>query len=531
MSTTITITEQTAIQNQAMQVVQLAGNIHGFATTPTTPATPAMPQEGGQVLGSGPSPGGNQLLQDLHRARMLRQGQGQAQAQTQTSTAPSQPEAPPSTQQPNTAAEGVGSLPRFRTRAGSPDPDPPGGGSSTVLGTIDRSAIDRLLRELAEERSRFLLSLWKLVEAWQLTPLIYLDILFEQVTAIQRQMQALEFRIARRIAGSGPPGDPGGGGSHTVSERHKPIRLRLRPDPARIRFQHALAQMQALQGQLLAGQQERAQQSQNFAATAQALSAQLQPAPSQAWHNMVQQHQNFQNAQAALQHNPPPPAPNGNWQQMIQQHHNFLNAVAALTNNPPPVQPTANWHQVMQQHANFGNALQALMLHPPPVQPMQAWHNMVQQVNNFQHAVNALLHHPPQPLLQPPPVNNANHAPMPYAVPHNNAQHILHGNHGGGQHMGMYNPAPHGAHPNVITHFHFPGHFVSYFPLAWDAQDILSAVAEAAQATYHLAWLQPNGRWQHPAVQVTRRGITIWIIVITSVGHHGNLIVWTGWPQ
>jgi hypothetical protein len=272
------------------------------------------------------------------------------------------------------------------------------------------------------------------------------------------------------------------------------------------------------------------QANQNFANAQQALALAPPPIlPTMNWQQVVAQHQNFLLAQQALINNPPPAQPTQGWQNMVQAHQNFGQAQQALMNNPPPAQPTQGHQNMVQANQNFVQAQQALMNNPPPIQPTQAWHNMVQQHTNFQNALNNLTLNPPLPLLQGAIANNANHAPMAYAIPFNQAQHILHGNHGGGQHMGHYNPALHGAAPNLVTHHNFPGHFVSYFPVAWDAQDILSAIAEAAQASYHLAWQQANGNWQHPPVWVTRRGITIQIIAITSVNFHGNLIVWTAW--
>jgi hypothetical protein len=343
-----------------------------------------------------------------------------------------------------------------------------------------------------------------LINAWQTTPLLALNGLLRQMLACQAAMQRLEIQSARQIVagGGGPPFDPRRSGS-SVLQDNAPRRLvlRLQMTQARMRFLQALQHLQGMQGQLMHGQAQRRNRAQQFAATAQALSGQLQPQPTQAWHN--------QN----------------------QQHNNFLNALAALTHHPPPVQPTHNWQQLMQQHGNFLHAVQALTLNPPPAQPTQNWQNLVQQATNFQNALHALNANPPLPLMQGPIANNNNNAPMAYAVPHHNAQHILHGNHGGGQHMGMYNPALHGAPPNAITHHNFPGHFVTYFPVAWDAHDIITAVTEAAEATYHLAHQQANGNWLHPPVWVTRRGITIQIVVVSSVNWHGNLIVITAWPH
>jgi hypothetical protein len=334
------------------------------------------------------------------------------------------------------------------------------------------------------------------------------------------------------IASGGPPGDPPPGGSSTRVGTDDPqnLRLRLAPNPARERFQQAQLSIQAQQAVLLAGQQARSQQRERFDQARGLLQAQQGTllAGQQA---RSQRRDRFDQAMANLALAPPPPQPTLSWQNLVQRHANFVQALGAMQNAPPPIQPGPGWHRQVQMHQNFLLARANLQNAPPPIQPTQAWHRLRQQHLNFQQALLALQNAPPRPLLQGPIRNNPRNAPMAYLVPVQRAVHVLHGDHTGGQHMGAYNPGLHGAPPNQITHFHFHGHWVTYFPVAWDAEDILGALTEAADATYHLAYQQHNGNWLHPPVWVSRRGITIRIVVVTSVNHLGRLVVWTGWPQ
>jgi hypothetical protein len=514
----VTITTDDETQARALHVVQIAGtNIHHFSDQPAPP--PAQPfASTGQTLGGAadPSqvPSGNQLLAALRREREARQAPATQTAPVQTA-APSSSSATVTTSNdgPHEVSMGLTVGGRSRLASGAPDPGPPGG-SRTSVNYLDRSGLEALLRRLAELRRQFLRQLLTLLRLYEITPLFHLDLVALDLERCQLQMQRLELDIALRIAAGGGPGDPPPGGSRTIQrdeERRPSLLLRL-INPAHLRFLAAQANLLAAAPMLLAGQQQRSQQAAAFAALQNQLAGILPPQPTQNWQNLVQLH--------------------------AQRQANFAQALQTFGVNPLPLQPTANWQQVVQlqaqRQANFAQAQQALNLHPVPAQPTQNWQNLVQLHAQRQANMNAaLLHlhaHPPLPLLQPPPVLNLNHAPMAYGVPLQRQQHVLHGDHTGGQHMGPYNPAPHGALPNAITHHHFPGHNVSYFPMAWTAQDILSALTEAAEASYYLAYQQANGNWLHPPVWVTRRTITIRIVVVTRANHLG-LQVWTGWPQ
>jgi hypothetical protein len=493
-TTTTTSTQQSDTESHARQIVNLGGNVHGFGNAPAAPAQ-TMPQTDGHVLGSGgPVSAQNQTLRELALARMARQAQNQA--------APSS----------SPASSGAGTADTVLSGGSSTDDaslNSAGSGSfgrrgSSTLARLDWPALQELLWHLQRARGVLLNRLLALLEEYQQTPLLFLEHVEAALLALQREMQELEYTTALRIAGPpGPPGDPGGHGSSSTMQEGLPrsIRVTLRPSPARLRFQEALAQIQALSGQLQAGQAERAQT-----------------------------HQNFLNQIAALAGHSPPIAPTMNWQLIVQRHANFQNAIQQLTLNPPPAQPNQAHVDMANQPQNFLNARNALQLNPPPAQPTAAWRNMVNHHQRFQAILHQLQANPPLPLLQGPLAANNNNAPAPYIIPNHAAQHILHGNHAGGQHMGHYNPGLHGAAPNAVTQFHFPGHHVTYFPVAWDAHDILSAIQEAAEGTYHLAVQQANGNWRHPAVWVSRRGITIRVVVVTAVRHH-QLVVVTGWAQ
>jgi hypothetical protein len=553
-SVTITTTQQSATESHAQQIVNLGGNVHGFGNAPAAQA-PAMPQTGGHVLGGGPVPAQNQMLRQLALARMARQGQNQA--------APSASPTPPAS---GTTAGPVLSSGSSSTDDASSNGARSGGSrsGSGTLARLDWSALQELLWQLQRARGVLLNRLLALIEEYQQTPLLFLEQVEAALFALQLEMQELEYTTALLIAGPpGPPGDPGGhGGASTMQEdRPRSIRVTLRPSPARLRFQAALVQMQALSGQLQAGQAQRAQTHQNFLNQVAALAGHPPPiVPTMNWQLIMQRHANFQNAmqqltlnpppaqptqahadmanrrqnflnaQNALQLNPPPAQPTQAHIDMANRRQNFLNAQNALQLNPPPAQPTQAHADMANRRQNFLNAQNALQLNPPPAQPTAAWHNLVNYHRRFQAILHQLQLNPPLPLLQGPVAANNHNAPAPFIIPNQAAQHILHGNHGGGQHMGHYNPGLHGAAPNAVTQFHFPGHHVTYFPVAWDAHDILSAIQEAADATYHLAVQQANGNWRHPAVWVSRRGITILVVVITAVRHH-QLVVVTGWAQ
>jgi hypothetical protein len=553
-TTTTTSTQQSDTESHARQIVNLGGNVHGFGNAPAAPAQ-TMPQTDGHVLGSGgPVSAQNQTLRELALARMARQAQNQA--------APSS----------SPASSGAGTADTVLSGGSSTDDaslNSAGSGSfgrrgSSTLARLDWPALQELLWHLQRARGVLLNRLLALLEEYQQTPLLFLEHVEAALLALQREMQELEYTTALRIAGPpGPPGDPGGHGSSSTMQEGLPrsIRVTLRPSPARLRFQEALAQIQALSGQLQAGQAERAQTHQNFLNQIAALAGHSPPiAPTMNWQLIVQRHANFQNAiqqltlnpppaqpnqahadmanrpqnflnaRNALQLNPPPAQPNQAHADMANRPQNFVNARNALQLNPPPAQPNQAHVDMANQPQNFLNARNALQLNPPPAQPTAAWRNMVNHHQRFQAILHQLQANPPLPLLQGPLAANNNNAPAPYIIPNHAAQHILHGNHAGGQHMGHYNPGLHGAAPNAVTQFHFPGHHVTYFPVAWDAHDILSAIQEAAEGTYHLAVQQANGNWRHPAVWVSRRGITIRVVVVTAVRHH-QLVVVTGWAQ
>ncbi|WP_332852296.1 hypothetical protein [Duganella sp. S19_KUP01_CR8] len=502
-TSTVQTTTDTGQQNPQQVVVHVGGNVHGFGTpAPQGPQTTGP----GQALGHG-SPNAGGLTGQLHRERMERARLLQQQ-QTQQ---PTQQQAP---------------LP-------------------PISDVVTATALADPGSDIGAQRQELLAAMCTLMRMSQDMALSGLDGVMRQINELQARINALErgtltLRLApgggMRVAGSGgppgvpPPGggltgverdtrlplqlrlggngmrvatggappDPPPGGSQTSVADEVPIRRVLRVRPATQRFLAARAALQAFQQSLLQGQQDRSARRERVESARRAVDAQLQPTPGPGWRRLT------------------------------QQRANFLNAVAALTNRPPPVQPTANWRNLMQRHANFQAALLNLIANPPPLLPTLGWMNLIQQVNNFQNALHALTLNPPLPLLQPPIANNANHAPAPYYVPGWRAIHILHGDHTGGQHLGMYNPALHGAPPNAVTNHAWPGHFVTYFPVAWDADDVLAAMIEAAHATYHLAVQQGNGNWLHPPVQVSRRGITIWITVVTRANMHG-LTVHTGW--
>lgn len=502
-SRTVTVTTE---QEHALHIVQLQGGGHGaqFSPFPQAPTVQPTPFGGqGQVLGTGNGTSTNPLLAQLAREREARRRRQVQITQVQPIPVPV-PVPHPVIHLNLPEGNGVQG-PGLLTASGSPDPGPPGPGSGVVFEQMRDAEIEKLLRELLAQRNALLKKLLALFELLQTVPLNALHAEFAAWVTLQQAMQVLEIGTARRMltaGGGGPPEDPPPGAS-TAAPVEDPARASLRlANRGRQRRFHAALRALTLQQQLLLN--------------GQALRA--------------RRRQNFNRARQALALAPPPILPTMNWQQVVAQHQNFLQAQQALALNPPPLQPGQAWQNMVQAQQNFVQAQQALALHPPPAQPVQAWHDMVQHHANFQAALNQFALNPPQPLLQGPIALNANNAPMPYVVPHHQAQHILYGNHGGGQHMGYLNPALNGAPPNAVTQHLFPGHLVTYFPVAWDAHDILTAVTEAAQASYLLAWQQHNGNWFHPPVWVTRRGITIQITVITSVNFHGQLIVWTAWP-
>jgi hypothetical protein len=139
-------------------------------------------------------------------------------------------------------------------------------------------------------------------------------------------------------------------------------------------------------------------------------------------------------------------------------------------------------------------------------------------------ALKLLMANPPRPLLQGPVVNNVIQK-KGYFINAKQAKHVVHGDAKGGMHAGQYN-ALKGKGPDAVTKQVIGAHKITHFPQAWDHDDILSALQEAAAATYNLAYQQANYLWKHPPVQVTRRGITIWVVVITN----NALMVWTGYP-
>jgi len=509
--TTVTVTANGGgNQNQAppLQVVQITGNIHGFGVAPQQ-VVPVQHFNGpGQMLGPGnqgvPPPNSMAALA-REREERERERRRQRQLQQQQLQIPQPPEPP---QPPQTQVIHAG-------------PD---------------EAQARELQTIAAQRMLLLAAMFAVFQRWQKSTLLGLCTLLNRIDEIQSHIDALEnrartlhHRMAQgpRVAGGGgpPPNPPPGGGLTPVADDVPHLVLRLRP--SLVRFRAARSVLEAFQNKLLQGQQAKSAQRERFERARAQLQAQQQILL-QGQQARSAQRQRFEAAQNAIGAQLLP-APGAVWQSMTQQHANFLNAVAALTNHPPPIVPTANWQQIVQQHANFQAALVHLTAHPPPVVPTVGWHNLVQSALNFQQALAAFALHPPLPLQQIPIVNNNNHAPAPYHILGPRIIHILHGDHTGGQHLGMHNPALHGAPPNAVTVHNVPGHHITYFPVAWTAQDVLDALIEAAAATYHLAVQQYNGNWLHPAVQVSRRGITIWIVVVTRANGYG-LTVHTAWP-
>lgn len=148
------------------------------------------------------------------------------------------------------------------------------------------------------------------------------------------------------------------------------------------------------------------------------------------------------------------------------------------------------------------------------------------RAQNFAAARNALQLHGPHGLGAPVqvPYNSTGNT---YTTPGNRQTHIVHGDHTGGGHQGGLNLNAGGALPSQVTQQNLPGHHVSHFPAAWDADDIISALEEAADVTFHHAAQQGNGNWRHPAVRITRKRVTCSVVAITN----NHMQVWTGWAS
>jgi hypothetical protein len=536
-SQTITAPAGGEVAQQALQVVQLSGNIHGFGVAPQQPA-PASTGPG-IALGTAPIdqiPAANLNLRQLHQERMSRLQEAQAQPPSVPPAADANPRSAPLPPDPSPASgSGTGPLrpgqklnlrPGLKTAAGAPDPGPPGGGGSRTVSGFRDEELRLLLRRLAERRVELLQRLQRLLYAWRHVPCFELDALMVPLLQIQREMQQLEMDTALQVLRVGGGSRPGGAGGSTSVNASPPValRLRLRPSPARLRFLAAQAELERLEQQLLAAHQAHAQQQQHFTQMQQQVAAQqnLLLAGQQA-HAQQQQHFTQMQQQIAAQQN----LLLAGQQAHTQQHQHFTQMQQQLAAHQPQLLAGQQAHA--QQHQNFTQMQQQIAAQQNLLLAGQQARRQRRQ--RMLAALANLQAHPPLPLLQGPVVRNPRTAPAAYALPNHRRQHLLHGDHTGGQHMGHYNPGLHGAAPNVLTTHAFPGHFVTYFPVAWDAEDIVGAVAEAAEATYYHAWQQPNGNWRHPPVRVSRRGISIWVVVITRVGHHGQLQVWTAWPQ